>query len=152
HEATATRTPLPTLSMGISAGDNADESVRYNHSWRGINRPNLVILDTLQLFQAIFGAVPAAPAGGAVDSVEALKARQRVSVLDAVVADYQHVVSDAGGYSPSVRSLISNHLDTVRELEQRALAIRMALSGLGSPPGGTACVTPTAPTAMHSYL
>jgi uncharacterized protein DUF1552 len=151
HEASKASTPLPTLSTGISAGDNADESVRYNHSWRGINQPNLVILDTLQLFQAIFGGQAMMPSGGGVDPALALKARQRVSVLDAVIADYQHVVSDAGGYSPSIRSLISNHLDTIRELEQRAVAAQMALSGQGPAPVA-ACQAPSAPTQMHSYL
>ena len=69
-----------------------------------------------------------------------LKARQRVSVLDAVLADYQHVVSDAGGYSPSIRSLISNHMDTVRELEKRAVGIQLSVSGQG--PADVACKPP----------
>ena len=125
-------TLLPTLSAGVSAGDNLDESIRYNHSWRGVNQPNLVILDTLALFETIFGAVPSLPpAGAGADPVAVLRARQRVSVLDAVMADYRHVMSDAGGYSPSVRATIANHLDTVRELERRAVAIQLSLSGQG---------------------
>jgi hypothetical protein len=151
HEASATKTPLPTLSFGISAGDNADESIRYNHSWRGINQPNLVILDTLVAFRAIFGGSAMMPTGATADPAAVLKARQRVSVLDAVMADYQHVMSDAGGYSPSVRRLISNHLDTVRELEQRAVAAQMALVGQGQMTSA-ACRAPQAPTQMHSYL
>jgi hypothetical protein len=151
HEAFHTNTPLPTLSVGISAGDNADESVRYNHSWRGVNQPNLVILDTLVLFHTVFGGQTIMPTGGAVDPMALLKARQRVSVLDAVLADYQHVVSDAGGYSPSVRRLISNHLDTVRELEQRAVAVQMGLNGQGQMPS-TVCRAPAQPPQMHSYL
>ena len=55
HEATKTETPLPTLSLGFSGGDDIAESVRYHHSWRGKNQPNEVILDTLKAFQAIFG-------------------------------------------------------------------------------------------------
>lgn len=150
HETSKANTLLPTLSAGISAGDNADESIRYNHSWRGINQPNLVILDTLQLFQTIFGA-PQMSSGGSVDPITMLKARRRVSVLDAVMADYRHVVSDAGGYSPSIRSLISNHLDTIRELERRAVAIQLSLAGQG-PATTVDCATPAAPTQMHSYL
>ena len=84
------------------------------------------------------------------DPVAVLKARQRVSVLDAVLADYQHVVSDAGGYSPSVRSLISNHMDTVRELEKRAV-VQLSVSGQG-PSAAAACNPPAAPNEMDSIL
>jgi hypothetical protein len=149
HEATKTDTPLPTLSTGISGGDNADEAIRYSHSWRGKNQPNQVILDTLELFQAIFGGQTLMPSNGNPDPVAVLKARQRVSVLDAVVADYQHVVSDTGGYSPSTRSLISNHMDTVRELEKRAVALQLSLSGQGPAPK---CKAPAAPTKMNTIL
>jgi len=145
---------LPTLSAGVSAGDNLDESIRYNHSWRGVNQPNLVILDTLALFETIFGAVPSLPpaGAGAADPAAVLRARQRVSVLDAVMADYRHVMSDAGGYSATVRATISSHLDTVRELERRAVAISLSLSGQG-PTLSPACRTPgTAPVQMHSFL
>jgi hypothetical protein len=152
HQSSKANTPLPTLSTGISAGDNADESVRYNHSWRGVGQPNLVILDTLKLFQEIFpGGQTTAPSSGVADPVAVLKARQRVSVLDAVIADYQHVMSDAAGYSPSIRSLISNHLDTVRELEKRAVAVQISLAGQG-PAMPAACNVPRPPTQMHSYL
>jgi hypothetical protein len=151
HQSSRADTLLPTLSAGISAGDNAEESIRYNHSWRGINQPNLVILDTLQLFQTVFGGPAVMPPAGGVDPVAALKARQRVSVLDAVMADYQHVVSDAVGYPASIRSTISNHLDTIRELERRAVAIQLSLAGQG-PAATMACRTPAAPTQMHSYL
>ena len=147
-------TLLPTLSAGVSAGDNLDESIRYNHSWRGVNQPNLVILDTLALFETIFGAVPSLPpaGAGAADPAAVLRARQRVSVLDAVMADYRHVMSDAGGYSATVRATISSHLDTVRELERRAVAISLSLSGQGATLS-PACRTPgTAPVQMHSFL
>lgn len=152
HESSKADTLLPTLSAGLSAGDNADESIRYNHSWRGINQPNLVILDTLKLFETIFGALPALSPGGAVDQVALLKARRRVSVLDAVMADYRRVVGDAGGYSPSVRSTISNHLDTIRELERRAVAIQVSLAGEGPAMRADCRMPPAAPPQMHSYL
>jgi len=151
HEHTQTDTPLPTLSAGFSAGDNRDEAVRYHHSWRGKNQPNEVILDTLKLFDTIFSGQTQPPAGEKPDPVAVLKARQRVSVLDVVMSDYQTVVSDAGGYSPSVRSLISNHLDTIRELEKRAVALQLAVSGQG-PAVAAACQPPTKPTEMDSIL
>jgi len=156
HEATrdpsGAETLLPTLSAGVSGGDNLDESIRYNHSWRGVNQPNLVILDTLILFETIFGAAPSLPPAGAGDPAATLRARQRVSVLDAVLADYRHVMGDACGYSMSVRSTIANHLETVRELERRAVAIQMSLAGQG-PDRAAACQVPAvAPTQMHSFL
>src|SRR4029079_8970584 len=91
------------------------------------------------------------PMGTAPDPAMVLKARQRVSVLDAVLADYQHVVSDAGGYSPSIRILISNHMDTVRELEKRAVAIQLSVNGQGPQPT-VACSPPPATTKMDSIL
>jgi hypothetical protein len=150
HEATRTTTPLPTLSIGISAGDGADESVRYNHSWRGVDQPNLVILDTVELFQTIFGGQSLAPTSASTDPAAARRARRRVSVLDAVLADYRHVVSDAGGYSPNVRSLIAHHLETVRELEIRALAIQMSFDHPSPKPACASAAVP--PPQMHAYL
>jgi len=151
HEHTQTDTPLPTLSAGFSGGDDIAETVRYHHSWRGKGQPNEVILDTLKLFNAIFGGQVLMPTGPTPDPVQVLKARQRVSVLDTVLADYQHVVSDAGGYSPSIRSLISNHMETVRELEKRAVALHLVASGEG-PAIAAECKAPTAPAQMDSIL
>jgi hypothetical protein len=152
HEHSRTQTPLPTLSAGFSAGDDIAEAVRFHHSWRGKDQPNEVILDTLKLFHAVFGGQGMLPIDEVADPAVLLKARQRVSVLDTVVADYQHVVSDAGGYSPSIRSLISNHLETVRELEQRAVALELSLSGRG-PDLAAECREPaTAPPQMDSVL
>jgi len=150
HEATRATTPLPTLSIGISAGDNADEAVRYHHSWRGIDQPNLVILDTMELFQTIFGGQTLVPPSSLTDPVAARRARRRVSVLDAVIADYRHVMSDAGGYSTNVRALIAHHLETVRELEIRAVAIQTSFD---QPSGTSMCASaPTPPVQMHSFL
>ncbi len=151
HERSQADTPLATLSAGFSGGDDRNEAVRYHHSWRGKNQPNEVILDTVKLFDAIFGGQTSLPANAQPDPVAALKARQRVSVLDAVVADYQSVVSDAGGYSASIRSLISNHLDTVRELEKRAVALALVANGQG-PEVAAACKPPSKPPQMDSIL
>lgn len=152
HEQTKTATPLPTLSAGFSAGDDIAESVRYHHSWRGKGQPNEVILDTLKLFHTIFGGNALLPTGTTPDPAAMLAARQRVSVLDTVMADYQHVISDASGYSASTRSLIQNHLETVRELEKRAVALQMQVSGQG-PAVAAQCATPAnPPTKMDSIL
>lgn len=151
HEHSQAQTPLPTLSAGFSAGDDIAEAVRFHHSWRGKDQPNEVILDTLKLFHAVFGGQAMLPIGSVADPVAILKARQRVSVLDTVLADYQHVVSDAGGYSPSIRSLISNHLETVRELEQRAVALELSLSGQAAELAAQ-CREATAPPQMDSIL
>src|SRR5262249_33233671 len=97
HEATRTATFLPTLSIGISGGDNADEAVRFNHSWRGVAQPNLTILDTVELFTTLFGGQSLTPHADPNDPDMARRARRRVSVLDAVLADYRNVMSDAGG-------------------------------------------------------
>lgn len=152
HQHSQTRTPLPTLSAGISAGDDIAESVRFHHSWRGQYQPNEVILDTLKLFHTVFGGQAMLPLGETADPAVLLKARQRVSVLDAVLSDYQHVVSDAGGYSPSIRSMISNHLETVRELELRAVSLELSLSGEGPAVAAQCRAAATVPLQMDSVL
>lgn len=131
-------TPLPTLNTGIWGADDAQERGRIVHSWRGVNQPNEPIADTLQLFEHLFGNTP--PGGVADPNAEKL-ARYRASVLDHVVGEYESAMSEASGYGPAVRQLISNHLETVRELEIRVGSL---LDG-----SRASCEVPEAPPSIE---
>jgi hypothetical protein len=133
-------TALRTLNTGVWGGDDADERMRMVHSWRGVEQPNEPEESTLQVFENIFGDTPANP--NPEDNTQALIAAEyRKSLLDAVLQDYQHAVSDASGYSPAVKRLITNHMETVRDLEIRAVAVAESLKNGGA----MGCRVPTKP-------
>jgi hypothetical protein len=113
------------------------------HSWRGVKQPNEPVQDTLKLFERLFGgrALP----GTSVNDEAARRARLRVSVLDAVTAEYKQLVSDGGGLPASARSLVSDHLETVRELEKQAVALAKPAPATAPM---TSCQTPTRPAAL----
>ncbi len=89
---------------------------RYIHSWRDDGSPaDLPAESPAQLFTKIFGSLPVEPGGGN-DKAD----RYRKSVLDSVIGQYQHWQSDASNLGKASRARIADHLDRVRELEQRA--------------------------------
>ncbi len=125
----APNTLLPTINTGVWGADDSDEFYRIVHSWRGVNAPNEPTADTKELFKSVFGSLPN-PGDPAGDKEN----RYRKSVLDAVIEDYKSAMSDASGFSPGVRALISNHLDTVRELEMRIGALGTSKCGVPAEP------------------
>lgn len=136
-------TLLRTVNTGVWGGDDADERMRMVHSWRDVGQPNEPEPSTLRFFERVFGETPAAqgPALPA-DNARALKlAGYRRSILDVVREDYEAVVSPRSGFGPAVRQLINNHLETVRDLEVRAIALEEGLQN-GAAPG---CNVPGAP-------
>ena len=126
-------TPLSTLNSGVWGGDNAHDRGRIVHSWNGVDQPNEPIGNPRKLFEYIFGAAP----GGQGSSTADKKNAYRKSVLDAVVADYRSVISDNSGFSSDVKNLISNHLETVRDLERR-------LETINNPDATASCAVPPA--------
>jgi len=93
-------------------------ATRWYHSWRGPNQPNDELLRPLDVFNSLFGS----PEPTGESDAEARRAqRLRVSVLDSVVEQYRSLSGPNSGYSADQRTLLSNHLDLVRELEQRVL-------------------------------
>jgi len=120
-------TPLPVFAAGVFGPEHLASRVRWVHSWRGRSQPNLPPLDTFTLFRELF--VPTVPAPG--PELESARKRSRLasSVLDTVVADYRRIVSPASGLPEAARSYIGDHLETVRSLEKRAVAIRDNLEG-----------------------
>jgi hypothetical protein len=126
----AWKPPTGLTSLAASLWWWSEDIVRNTHSWEGPGRPNPGIMRPLALFQRLFGAAgPAAPAGSP-EATKALKLRRYShSVLDSVIEGYKSITSEASGYSPAVRSTLSNHFDAVRSLERRAIALEMAATG-----------------------
>ncbi|MEM9195525.1 MAG: DUF1552 domain-containing protein [Myxococcota bacterium] len=91
----------------------------------------------LDVFRHVFGEGPSMMNNqGEVDP----RALARRSILDSVVGDYQSIVSERTGLGAASRSRIRDHLDRVRELEQRFAAS-------ANPGGGpTSACAATAPT------
>ncbi len=122
-------TILPTINTGVWGADDSDEFYRIVHSWRGVNQPNDPIADTKKLFAFVFGSMP-----NPTDPAAQKEQLYRKSVLDAVIEDYRAAMSEASGFSPGVRALISNHLDTVRELEKRIGSLAATTCGVPAAP------------------
>jgi hypothetical protein len=107
--------------------------MRIVHSWRGVNLPNEPIPDTLLLFETLFGHTIFPPGS----AQAARHSRLRVSVLDAVLEDYKRQSSPRAPYGAETKRVLDSHLQNVRELERRAVALSAAEElepGCGSTP------------------
>jgi hypothetical protein len=137
----AWKPPTGLTSLAASLWWWSEDIVRNTHSWQGPGRPNPGITRPLALFNRLFGeAGPVAPVGSP-EAAKMLKQRRYSrSVLDSVIDGYKSITSEASGYSPQVRSTLSNHFEAVRSLERRAIALDMAANG-----GGPACAGVKAP-------
>ena len=106
-------TLINTLLMGSffrRGSANNQATTRFVRSWADDGTPiDAHPIETPQgMFDRLFGQV-----GGEGDE------RRRRSILDTVLADYQHYQSAAGGLSTRSRARLSDHLDKIRELEQK---------------------------------
>lgn len=120
---------LSTVLMGTYF--RRSRPARYIHSWLPDGSPaSLPKEDPAALFALMFGNVPM----GETDPETEKQLRYKQSVLDAVVEQYRHFQSDAGNLGKASRSRISDHLDRIREYEQRIF---------GELPDG--CVLPDVP-------
>ena len=95
---------------------------RYVHSYN----MNGTVAATIQekprdLFDRVFGSVVSA--GG--DLSERLKR----SVLDTIVEDYRHYTGPSSPLGASSRARVTDHLDRIREFEQRAFAMKHQRDG-----------------------
>jgi hypothetical protein len=105
---------MPSLLMGTFF--RRDRLGRYVHSWNRQGLPADIPHETPRdLFARIFGdeLISKGPSGAD---------RLHRSVLDSVVAQYRHFTSEASNLSRASRARISEHLDRIREYEQRAFA------------------------------
>ena len=93
---------------------------RYVHSYN----PDGTVAATMQekprdLFDRIFGSVSIAD-----DEPDARRARLRRSVLDSVVDQYRFYTGENSPLGAASRSRVADHLDRIREFEQRAYAMQ----------------------------
>ncbi len=105
---------IPTLLAGTWF--RRSRPGRYLHSWNEDGSPaDLPIERPTELFDRIFGkGLPDTD-----DPAAQKRLRQRRSILDSVLPQYEHMMSDASNLGQASRSRIADHLDNIREHEQR---------------------------------
>ncbi|MCU0677873.1 MAG: DUF1552 domain-containing protein [Myxococcota bacterium] len=122
-------THLPYFNMGSYFRRN--DVFRYCHSWNADGSPTEVPIDEpAELFRRLFGGRSSEESSG--DESVSRRRRFRRSILDTVLEDYRHLTSDAGPLTHTSRARVREHLERLRELEQR-------VEGAGSV---LACATP----------
>lgn len=122
---------IPTLLMGTWF--RRSRPGRYIHCWNEDGSPaGLPYEHPDELFTRIFGNVE-----DPVDDnpLAARKLRYRRSVLDSVVDQYQHLQSDASNLGKESRARIADHLDNIREHEQRVFGEKADCSAPDMPGG-----------------
>jgi hypothetical protein len=132
-------TALQTLLMGSffrRTRDGGLSTTRFVHSWRDDGTPVDLPLETpMELFERLFGEDPDLP-----DVDNEKRARYQQSILDSVVKQYQYVQSERSPFGPRAKAKIADHLERIRELEQRAMAEEMLRE--------QACMIPDAPGTL----
>ena len=104
---------------------------RYVHSYN----PDGTVAATMQekprdLFERVFGTVP----GAATDDPDARDARLRRSVLDSVVDQYKFYTGANSPLGHNSKGKFKDHLDRIREYEQRAYSLDQQNDGGGDGP------------------
>jgi Protein of unknown function (DUF1552) len=145
-------TPINVLAAGVF-GTNAGkpERLRWTHSWRAAGQPVSPYFDTLSLFNLLFANGSTLPSANA--SADAAAYRYRVSVLDAVMNEYKQVSGPTSPYPASVRTLVSDHLALIRDLETRVMALHQQQSGASAAckPGQPLSMNAQAAQTMANY-
>jgi hypothetical protein len=106
---------------------------RYVHSFN----PDGTVAATIQekprdLFERVFGTVETAGAGGDENTQ-----RLRRSVLDAVVDQYKFYTGANSPLGATSKARVTEHLERIREYEQRAFALKGKVPGAPEVPAGS---------------
>jgi hypothetical protein len=144
-------TPIDVQGMG-SYYKFLDNPSRWVKSWDEQGHPKGGLIDTpAALFQSFFGKAPGGamvpPVGTAPAPTPEPTPDQKLatSVLDAVVDQYKFYSGDRSNLSKGSRSKLADHLDAVRQLENRIAGGSLVGQAGGAPTLG--CTTPAAPAA-----
>ncbi|HVR61038.1 MAG TPA: DUF1552 domain-containing protein [Polyangia bacterium] len=143
-------TPIDVQGMGFYY-KFLDNPSRWVKSWDGQGRPKGNLVDNpTDLFTSFFGkppggaTMPMTPMNpAAAPPMQTPDQKLATSVLDTVVNEYQFYTGDRSNLSAASRSKIADHLDAVRQLENRLAGT--GLIGQGGGPVGAGCATPAAP-------
>jgi hypothetical protein len=125
-----------------------DDPSRWVKSWDQNGHPmGGLVDDPNALFKTFFGAAP----GGMTATPAAPTPDQKLatSILDTVVSQYQFYTTDAGNLSMASRAKISDHLDSIRQLEDRLSGTALVTQGGSSK--SASCATPATP-ASNLYV
>ena len=129
-------TPLRAQGMGFHY-KFLDASIHWMKSWDEFGKPNTsLITSPTDLFTLLFGRVP-----GSADAGTKVKA----SVLDHVVGQYKFYTSDRSNLSVASRARLADHLDSVRQVENRVAGL--SLIGQGGGAASARCAMPAPPPA-----
>ena len=92
---------------------------RYVHSYNMDGTVAAMIQETpRRLFDRVFGTVSLAG-----DNADVRRQRLRRSVLDSVVGEYRFYTGNQSPLGAASRARVADHLDRIREYEQRAMAL-----------------------------
>ena len=98
---------------------------RYVHSYNEDGTVAAAMQETPRgLFERVFGSI-----GIEGDSATARQQRLKRSVLDSVVDQYKHYTGANSPLGAASKSRIADHLDRIREYEQRAYGLKKKLPG-----------------------
>ncbi|MGB1924881.1 MAG: DUF1552 domain-containing protein [Rubripirellula sp.] len=105
---------------------------RYVHSYNF----NGTVAATMQerprdLFERVFGSV------GTGSDEDPKRQRLRRSVLDSVIEQYKHMVGSRSPLGATSKSRVLEHLDRIREYEQRAYGLEAKIPGSPDKPDGS---------------
>jgi len=101
---------------------------RYVHSFKEDGSVAAIMQETpRQLFERVFGVIP----GGDAD---ARTQRLKRSVLDSVVDQYRHLQGPNSPLGEASKARVSDHLERIREYEQRAYSVRKLDNAPEMPP------------------
>jgi hypothetical protein len=106
---------IPTLLAGTWF--RRSRPGRYLHCWNEDGSPADLPFERPELlFTRIFGE---APPDDVTNPAAQKRLRYRRSILDSVIDQYKHTMSDASNLGVDSRARIADHLDNIREHEQR---------------------------------
>ena len=95
----------------------------YVRSWKDAGTPNAPLMNPNDIFDAIYGTAFQNSV-----SKDAQRKRRLRSILDGVVADFKSATSDRGNLGRVGSSLLSDHLESIRQLERQVLATDLELT------------------------
>ena len=124
---------VPTLVAGTFF--RRSRVSRYVHSYN----PDGTVAAAMQerprdVFDRVFGTVDLARDVGSSDEAKRRSARLKRSVLDSVIDQYRYFKGVRSPLGARSKAKISDHLDRIRELEQRAYALKDSVKGAPATP------------------